>query len=265
LLRRALGSFAGASGRLELIVVDDGSAADRAELNQAVCRELPGCRYLRLPASGGASAARNRGFRISQGAHVWFMDDDDYAAPSTVAEVLRALGAGAGEAIVLMACDVVLGATPIERRVPVNEADKLERYRRFGTEVTTSCAVFPRAVLERMNGWDESLRALQDTDLFLRAAEVAQFVYLACEPIRVDVSAPDRITYAFFESQIGKLQFLRKHWHRLPLRRRLRYIGQVLTCTPLLRAAKLRKRLATARAGGAIGKAHRQPAGRPPR
>jgi glycosyltransferase involved in cell wall biosynthesis len=250
LLRRALGSFARADNRLEIIVVDDGSTTANADSNRLACREVAGCRYVRLPRSKGASAARNHGLGLSRGAYVWFMDDDDYATAQTVADALDAASIRTGSQVLLMPRTTVLDGTPIGSTVPADEADKLERYRRKGIEVTTSCALFPRQVLAQLNGWDERLRALHDTDLFLRAALITTFACIRTEPVRVDVGAPNRITNALFRSQIGKLQFLHKHWRRLPVRRRLRYIAQILLCMPLIRTARHRSKLAAVRRQG---------------
>jgi hypothetical protein len=171
------------------------------------------------------------------------MDDDDYATAQTVADVLAEIAQRSGTDVLLLPRSVMLDDNPIKHNVPVEEADKFERYRQDGIEVTTSCVLFPRQTLVALDGWDERLLALQDTDLLLRAARIATFARLHTEPVRVDTSAPDRITYAFCDSQLGKLQFLRKHWGLLPLKRRLRYIAQVLACSPLLRALRLRRKL----------------------
>jgi glycosyltransferase involved in cell wall biosynthesis len=245
-LRRALRPLA-ADPSTEIIVVDDGSTCDNARRNRSLCKEVPGCRYHRLVASRGASAARNHGFALTRGAYVWFMDDDDFATPRTVRDVLDAVMERSGKEILLMPRTIVLDDTPIRLDFPANDPDKFERYRRIGIEVTTSCALFPRTIIARLHGWDEALLALQDTDLFLRAAQIAKFACLPTDPVRVDVSAPARITHAFVHSQIGKLQFLRKHWRILPTRRRLLYLAQIVGCSPLLRAPRARWQLARAR------------------
>jgi hypothetical protein len=247
LLRRALDSFAHADAPLEIIVADDGSAAANARSNRLACERLFGCRYVLLNRSKGAAGARNHGLRLSRGAYVWFMDDDDYATTQTVADALWAVSTRTGSEILLMPRATLLDGRVIGVTVPSHEPAKFERYRRIGTEVTTSCALFPRPILVQLNGWDETLPALQDTDLLLRAAEITTFVPLPTEPVRVDTGASDRITYAVFASLIGKGRFLRKHWRRLPIRRRLGYMAQILVCAPLMRALMRRWKVAALR------------------
>jgi hypothetical protein len=50
--------------------------------------------------------------------------------------------------------------------------------------------LFPRAILTALGGWDETLLALQDTDLLLRAAAITTFARLRAEPVRVDTARP---------------------------------------------------------------------------
>jgi hypothetical protein len=257
LLRRALDPFPQVDTPLEVIVVDDGSTAANAESNRLACQHLLGCRYVLLNRSRGAAAARNHGFRLSRGAYVWFMDDDDYATAQTVADVLQAISTRTGSEILLMPRETLLGGRVIGLTFPGDEADKFERYRRIGTEVTTSCALFPRSILVGLDGWDETLSALQDTDLLLRAAEITTFASIRTEPVRVDTGAPDRITYAVFASLIGKARFLRKHWRRLPVSRRLGYVAQILVCTPLMRAVMRQWKLATIRRQRVVATDHR--------
>ena len=228
-LRRALGSFSELTGDFEIIVVDDGSSPRAAQRNESICREISGCRYLHVKKPRGAPAARNRGLAESRARYVWFMDDDDRATQRTVNDVLQDLRAKpTSDRVILLPRDVVFGDVHVRRDLPVDEPDKYERYRAFGVEVTTSCALFPRRVLEEVGGWDERLRSVQDTDLLLRVARVATFRCLQTEPVVVDVGLPRRISTALGSAQIGKMQFLKKHWGVLSWRRKLHFILSIL-------------------------------------
>lgn len=242
LLRRALAPLAGRDD-LEIIVVDDGSAPDQAIENRSACEAVPGCRYVRFQQSRGGAAARNQGLAASTGPMVWFLDDDDFATESTLDDVTVEVARGDARRVLLMPRATLLDGTTIRVDVPANQPDKSELYREMEIEVTTSCAIFPRWALQRIGGWDEHLPALQDTDLMLRIARVAQFACVPTEPVRVDTSHPVRITSSLVSSTVGKAMFLRKHWGTLSVRRRVRYIVQLLGCSSLTRGARLRWQL----------------------
>ncbi len=71
---------------LEVIVVDDGSDDNPSQ----ICQRFPGVRYLRQ-SHAGAPAARNRGFRASQGKYVLFCDADVTLHPRMVERLVTTL------------------------------------------------------------------------------------------------------------------------------------------------------------------------------
>lgn len=60
----------------ELIVVDDGSTDETAEIVHRFCQEDPRIKYFSQP-NGGQSNARNAGIRQAQGRLIGFLDSDD--------------------------------------------------------------------------------------------------------------------------------------------------------------------------------------------
>ncbi len=247
-LRRALGSFQGAPDGFEVIVVDDGSKTRDAEQNSGLCESLPDARLLALAKPGGAAAARNHGLAASRAEYVWFVDDDDYVSRQTIQDVLDSVRQDERrDHVILLPRDVVYGDVHLCRDVPVEEANKFERYRAFGAEVTTSCVLFPRRLLEELGGWDGTLRATEDTDLLLRASQVAPFRCLRTEAVVVDVGASGRISTSLYRAQVGKVQFLRKHWRILAWRRKVHFILSVLFFGANLKGVRLRAWAAMAR------------------
>jgi glycosyltransferase involved in cell wall biosynthesis len=80
LLPRAVESARAAGTNVEIIVVDDASIDDTAE----VCRGLAEIKYVRAERNQGVAGARNVGIMESTGKYVAFLDDDDLRLPGSL-------------------------------------------------------------------------------------------------------------------------------------------------------------------------------------
>jgi len=89
LLVRAVESAQAAGTNVEVIVVDDASIDETA----AVCRGIPGIKYVRLDRNQGVAGARNVGILESTGKYVAFLDDDDLRLPGSLDLQVEALDA----------------------------------------------------------------------------------------------------------------------------------------------------------------------------
>jgi glycosyltransferase involved in cell wall biosynthesis len=233
LVKNAVSAFAALPNKVEILVVDDGSERDCVQTVGDFCRDQPNCKYFRNAGRPGAAATRNTGLRLSKGPYVWFFDDDDMVSAGTVGLVLQSLETAQPTKVMLLPMSVRQNGRELFRFDPSLSEQTFDRYRSHGSRVNTSCAIFPRFVLETVGGWDEGLRGLDDVDLFLRCSKVCAFLCLAAEPVHVNVGHP-RLSTAVGKQQVAKIQLLLKHWGDLTLRRKLRHVCSVLACGPLL-------------------------------
>jgi glycosyltransferase involved in cell wall biosynthesis len=167
-LGEAIESVIGQSyARIQVIVVDDGSSdntrevAGRYEQVEIISQE-----------NRGLSAARNVGARASRGEYLVFLDADDRLMEKAFEAGVSALEAHPLCAFVsgqynLIAADG--SHIPSSRRPPVDAEHYIELLR--GNYIGMHATVmYRRAALDSAGGFDTSLRACEDYDLYLRMA-----------------------------------------------------------------------------------------------
>ncbi len=154
---------------LEVLVIDDGSKDDTAAV---AARYGDRIRY-HFQANAGLSAARNTGMRIALHDLVVFLDADDLLPAGTVAAFLAARAAQVEPPVVMagrdqaIALDKQLLAPPhsVTGQVTPVSARSLVLRNRFPTTVLAD-----RRVLLGLGGFDTTLRASEDRDMWIRTA-----------------------------------------------------------------------------------------------
>lgn len=160
-LRALLDSLAAQEADLDVVVVDDGSVDGTPAVLEGA--PLP-VRAIRIDHSRGPAAARNAGWRAASAALIAFTDDDCVVQPGWA----RALCSAAAEDT------FVVGRTEPDPR----ELDRLDAFARTqsvtaaGPYFQTCNIAYPRALLERLGGFDEQFTHFgEDTDLGRRALD----------------------------------------------------------------------------------------------
>ncbi len=161
----------------EIVVVDDGSPDDVVEF---VAGQYPMVRLVRQE-NRGLAGARNAGIREARGEWVAFLDSDDVWLPDKLERQVELLRPGT---------DVVYSDCWFWR-----DGERTERWSRqhgaaegqIGHDLVTRRVMLPvltvvvrRSVVLAAGGFDESLREVEDYDLWLRLAMAgARFGYVA--------------------------------------------------------------------------------------
>jgi glycosyltransferase involved in cell wall biosynthesis len=153
----------------ELIVIDDGSTDGTANALDALRREQAAPFVIERIPNRGPGAARNRGVALARADLVAFLDSDDLWMPGKLAEQIAFMNEHGEYAI--SQCDEVW----IRRGRRVNPG---RRHRKRAGDIfiesLRTCLISPSAVIMRtalfraIGGFDETMAAAEDYDLWLR-------------------------------------------------------------------------------------------------
>ena len=178
-LRSAVLSALGQSvSDLEVVVVDDGSSDGSLEVARSIAD--PRVRVVALARNQGLPAARNRGIEVSTTPLVSFLDADDLMLPNYVLEMAQALVRQPGSALAFPDAWIYdAGRRRIRRQTACEAAGENSPLAVAGDELVRSLLeknrVFVAATVRRqawasVGGFDESLNACEDWDLWIRLA-----------------------------------------------------------------------------------------------
>ena len=166
----------------ELVVVDCGSTDD----TRAVVRSFGDDVELVERPLPNAASARNIGLESTCSPYVSFLDSDDEALPGKTGGLAAVLDVSPDAGLVHGAMEIMTEeGEPLPRETARNAEDRAKG-RKTGTsypDLASFCSMFTSATLirrsavEEIGGYDESLDAYEDWDLYLRMSLVARLVY----------------------------------------------------------------------------------------
>jgi glycosyltransferase involved in cell wall biosynthesis len=171
LLARTVESAQSAGEDVEVIVVDDASSDETAE----VCRTLEGIRYIRLERNQGVAGARNVGILASSTPYIAFLDDDDLRLPGSLDIQVAALAAAPEAGFV---CGAMLLAD--QNRNPTGEivapvhsgGDAFWELLELDFPVMPISVVIRKSCFCRVGLLNSRLRGIDDWEIFVRIAEI---------------------------------------------------------------------------------------------
>jgi len=187
----ALGALHYPAGRLEWVLVDDGSTDRTPELLDGRAATMPSLHVVHRPGGrgGGKSAALNDALRLASGDIIVVFDADHRPHPDVLLRLVRhfadpAVGAVQGRCVVANADDSLLAqmvALDYAGGYLVNEYGRQAVFQ-LPAYGGANCAV-QADLLRSLGGWNES-SVTEDTDLTMR-------VLLSGYRVRYDVTAVD--------------------------------------------------------------------------
>ena len=154
----------------EVIVVNDGSP-DTAELERTLAPYRPRIVYIKQE-NRGVSAARNAGIKAARGSLIAFLDGDDVWLPHYLEVQVKRIQADP-TIDVLYPNVLMFGDSPSEDGeefmtiFPSNGEVTFERLVRQDCNVS-NCSIARKETIVRAGMFDESLRSVEDFDLWLR-------------------------------------------------------------------------------------------------
>jgi glycosyltransferase involved in cell wall biosynthesis len=183
----------------ELIVVDDGSTDETADLVEDLLRGDPRARLVRQP-NGGTAAARNMGLAQARGELVSFLDNDDLWMPEYLARMSAALerepGAGLSYTDAWILDDRtkrVRTKTALQFFPTVNPRAPAATVLRalLKTNFIMSSVTARRQALEEVGGFDPELSGVDDYDLWIRVVATGRTAVRAEGVLQIQRDRPD--------------------------------------------------------------------------
>lgn len=158
----------------QVVVYDDGSSDDTADIAESFSGQLPELTVIRGGTTVGISSARNRANAAANSDYIAVLDADDLFGPEAIRCYVDFLAENP-------ATDLLYADTRVFED-KMNKPGKARRYPQFSSARQAirrtlgsplipfkhSSMVYRRAAIEELGGYDETLPIKVDVDLFLR-------------------------------------------------------------------------------------------------
>jgi glycosyltransferase involved in cell wall biosynthesis len=203
---------------LEVIIVDD---LGLPSTEDAVLRFAGGAnvvRYIDAAASTvkGPGASRNAGAALTTGEMIAFLDDDDEWLTSYLEEALAARSATEPlDVVITWAYRIRDGVRYPGARLQT-DVDYRSGAKYWGFGVSGSNTLISRRMFDEISGFDETLWALEDWDLFTRAMEAgASYGVVSNENVQQSADGAGHLAAKSLRAARAARLYLAKHGHNM--------------------------------------------------
>ncbi len=181
---------------IEIIVVDDASPDDCAEIAERYARSDSRVRVIRRPQNGGVSRAFNTGLEAARGSYMTRLAQDDLFGESAIEVMVAQLRKHPEAGLVYCDGHVIDEEGRVKLRYHLPEPDEALSFRnRLGL-----CVMWRRSVWEQVGDFDPRFDTAEDFEYWLRIAQA--FPITKCPGV-----AP---FYVRVHNSMGSVQFYEK-------------------------------------------------------
>lgn len=163
----------------EVIVVDDGSKDESAEIAEKVLLDSPVPHLLIRQANAGVSMARNNGVAQSHGDYLCFLDADDWWDPTFLQEISQLIEEFPDAGIYGTSYTIVNETKHKTRIAPIGVGPGFEKgyinycqvyAKTLAMPLTSISVAIPRAVFDEMGGFPKDIKLGEDFLLWVKIA-----------------------------------------------------------------------------------------------
>lgn len=169
---------------IEIIVINDGST-DNGATDEVALSYKDKIRYFKKE-NGGVSSALNYGIKQMKGEYFAWLSHDDKHLPLKVEKQMDAIFSHDGNRPIICVCNYIvidalgkeLARSPEDIETDFRKSPKCFLGSEPGLMIDGDATLISRQLFDICGGFDESLFASQETDMWFRALEVSDFIFL---------------------------------------------------------------------------------------
>ena len=181
----------------EIIIVNDGSPDNSAEIARRIINDKAGCRIINQE-NKGLGGARNTGIENASGEYIWFVDSDDWIADNSISKLLTAISFSERPDIVMFRAANILDDKVQIRQKEFESTEKVKSgMDLFCQGYLQTCAPFQ--IIKRSLFFDNNLRFIErifheDNEFMPRLAYYANRVACINDVLYFVFQNPNSIT-----------------------------------------------------------------------